>query len=181
MRDSVNMPAARFRMFPVSGPLAVSGLVWIAVGAACAPLSAQTDRPSVTTTTGVVRGFVQNGVARFLGTPYATPPVGALRWRPPQRHASWTSTLNATAFGPTCARYAPLRFLGADPRPVRRPCFVSCRQPDRRRSSASVMSTSRGDEALGGPSTPARCSWSMRRTARPYPIFNRRWSNEVDP
>ena len=74
------------------------------IGAACAPLSGQTDRPSATTMEGVVQGFVQNGVARFLGIPYAAAPVGALRWRPPERHAPWTGVRSARAFGPTCAQ-----------------------------------------------------------------------------
>ncbi len=60
----------------------------------------------VLTTTGPVCGIVDsaNGVSEWLGIPYAAPPVGALRWAPPQSHAPWTTTLHATAYGPECAQ-----------------------------------------------------------------------------
>src|SRR5713101_70734 len=43
----------------------------------------------------------QNEVA-FLGVPYAAPPVGDLRWKPPQPVSPWTGTLKATEFGAAC-------------------------------------------------------------------------------
>ncbi|MGP0035097.1 MAG: carboxylesterase family protein [Solirubrobacteraceae bacterium] len=42
------------------------------------------------------------GVNEWLGIPYAAPPVGNLRWQPPQPPAPWTGTLSATAFGSEC-------------------------------------------------------------------------------
>lgn len=39
-------------------------------------------------------------VRLYAGIPYAAPPVGELRWRPPQPPAPWTEPLQATAFGP---------------------------------------------------------------------------------
>jgi para-nitrobenzyl esterase len=41
-------------------------------------------------------------VRKFLGIPYAAPPVGPLRWRPPRPHAAWAKPLEATAFAHTC-------------------------------------------------------------------------------
>jgi para-nitrobenzyl esterase len=66
--------------------------------AAC---TAGTDVP---TATGPVCGLVVNGVSEWLGIPYAAPPVGALRWQPPQPAAPWPAALPATAFGSQCAQ-----------------------------------------------------------------------------
>jgi para-nitrobenzyl esterase len=51
---------------------------------------------------GPISGKIEDGVRIFLGVPYAAPPVGALRWKPPQGVASWTQVRNCTAFGPCC-------------------------------------------------------------------------------
>lgn len=46
-------------------------------------------------------GLPKNEVA-FLGVPYAAPPVGDLRWKPPQPVRHWNGTRKATEFGATC-------------------------------------------------------------------------------
>ena len=50
---------------------------------------------------GVHFGSGQTGVA-FLGVPYAAPPVGDLRWKPPQPVRPWTGMRRATKFGAAC-------------------------------------------------------------------------------
>ena len=55
----------------------------------------------VTTPNGDVRGTVHDGLYRFLGIPYAAPPFGALRLRPPVPPEPWDGARDATAFGPT--------------------------------------------------------------------------------
>jgi para-nitrobenzyl esterase len=60
------------------------------------------DGPVVSTADGRARGFEKNGVTIFLGIPYAAPPVGDLRWRPPAPAKKWQGTLDATAYANTC-------------------------------------------------------------------------------
>jgi para-nitrobenzyl esterase len=64
----------------------------------------QTDPLLVKTAQGRVHGkTIHNGRVRaFLGLPYAAPPVGDLRWRPPARPARWRGTREATRYGARC-------------------------------------------------------------------------------
>jgi para-nitrobenzyl esterase len=75
---------------------------------AVAELAAMTgiDKSIVTTERGPVRGTVGANFRQFLGIPYAAPPVGNLRWRPPREHARWFTPLNATSFGNHCPQVA---------------------------------------------------------------------------
>lgn len=95
-------------------------LCWLAAVASIAvPAVAQEgsghseDGPVVNTTEGPVRGYTKNGVDIFLGIPYAAPPVGNLRWRPPQPVRHWTEPLNATHYGKTCPQIYELGVFAA--------------------------------------------------------------------
>jgi len=61
--------------------------------------------PEVTVQSGQLEGThfgsAQNEVA-FLGVPYAAPPLGELRWKPPQPPSKWTGARQATQFGAAC-------------------------------------------------------------------------------
>jgi len=57
--------------------------------------------PIVSTSYGKVRGQLRDGVASFLGIPYAASPTGPLRFRPPAPPAAWDGIRDATAFGAT--------------------------------------------------------------------------------
>jgi para-nitrobenzyl esterase len=63
---------------------------------------AQDAAPVVQVTGGAIRGAVADGVAAFRGVPFAAPPVGALRWRPPAPPTAWTGVRDASAFGNSC-------------------------------------------------------------------------------
>ena len=60
--------------------------------------------PVVITSDGALLGTAAGGADEFLGVPYAAPPVGSLRWQPPQPAARWDGVRTATAFGPHCAQ-----------------------------------------------------------------------------
>lgn len=49
----------------------------------------------------------------FRGIPFATPPNGSLRFRPPQPMPRWTDVLNVSEYGSTCIQHGPAwRTLG---------------------------------------------------------------------
>ena len=58
----------------------------------------------VPTAIGLVQGKAAGPVSEYLGIPYAAPPVGALRWQPPQPAAPWHGIREATSFAPHCAQ-----------------------------------------------------------------------------
>ncbi|PPU50021.1 carboxylesterase [Xanthomonas dyei] len=63
--------------------------------------------PDVRTDHGVVRGRWQDdGSAVFRAIPFAAPPLGALRWRPPQPAAAWTQVRDATQAATPCVQPA---------------------------------------------------------------------------
>jgi para-nitrobenzyl esterase len=51
---------------------------------------------------GEIGGAVDRGVRVFKGIPFAAPPVGELRWKPPQPVRPWTGVRDASQFGAEC-------------------------------------------------------------------------------
>jgi len=58
----------------------------------------------VQTTHGKVRGELRGDVAHWKGIPYAAPPLGALRFRPPRPAVPWSGERDATKFAPVAAQ-----------------------------------------------------------------------------
>ena len=97
----------------------LAGLAAMGAGTAA---SSQTPAPSQTppvvrVESGELQGVVDDGVASFKGIPFAAPPVGDLRWRPPQPAAPWTGVRQAAEFGADCmqGRFGPPPAPGAPP------------------------------------------------------------------
>ena len=75
-------------------------LTWIVLFTPLAAFAA--SAPKVKTHSGEVEGKVDGPVRVFLGIPYAQPPVGDLRWKPPVPVAKWSGVRKATGFGSHC-------------------------------------------------------------------------------
>jgi para-nitrobenzyl esterase len=79
--------------------------------------TAEVSDVEVTTVAGRVRGRSVDGVARFLGVPFAAPPVGALRFAAPAPAPPWSGVRDATAPGPN-APQPPRAIPGIDLTPI---------------------------------------------------------------
>jgi para-nitrobenzyl esterase len=94
----------------------ISTLVFaVAVVCACtlgpvASAAAKTSfpKPFAITKSGPVLGQTVGGIDEFLGIPYAAPPVGDLRWMPPQPFGKFTAPLQAKQFGSECTQPGPI-------------------------------------------------------------------------
>lgn len=62
---------------------------------------------TVKTEGGLIEGTVEDGLSVYRGIPFAAPPVGDLRWRPPQPAAKWRGLRAGDKFGPPCIQANP--------------------------------------------------------------------------
>jgi para-nitrobenzyl esterase len=94
-----------------AGVLAGAALLVLATtgsGDAARPPEARVD-------SGALQGVVEDGVVSYKGIPFAAPPVGELRWRPPQPVRPWAGVRQATEYGADCmqGRFGPPPAAGA--------------------------------------------------------------------
>ena len=86
-------------------PRAAARLTILLAVLAIAAWNAATDAAIVTvkTESGLLSGAPPTaGVTAYLGIPYAAPPVGELRWKPPQPALRWDGIRKADTFGTSC-------------------------------------------------------------------------------
>jgi para-nitrobenzyl esterase len=91
--------------------LLICGLLSVAVQAVAAGKIPETDPANtVRIDSGLISGqIVAEGTLRvFKGIPFAAPPVGPLRWKPPQPVQPWGGVRLCTEFGPWCPQPPPL-------------------------------------------------------------------------
>jgi len=89
----------------------LSSLLTLAITTLAAPPKANPPGPIVKTTSGVLHGSRPDPlVEAFLGIPFAHPPVGPLRFKPPKPVNSPKKVINATKFGYACYGYLSLPF-----------------------------------------------------------------------
>ena len=89
---------------------ACAAVVLVLAGGGAPSAAGQTvldpDAP-VRITGGAIRGAVSAldaGVVAFKGIPYAAPPAGELRWRPPRPVVAWEGVRDASGSGPICVQ-----------------------------------------------------------------------------
>src|SRR5262249_43842627 len=63
---------------------------------------------------GAGQGTVTGKPGEFLGIPFAAPPTGDRRWRPPAPPTPWQGVLQANTFGPACAQTASIQGGASD-------------------------------------------------------------------
>lgn len=87
----------------------VAPVLAVAISLAACGAKSQTPAPTAplapveaTVASGGLRGYLENDVRIFKGVPYAQPPVGPLRWRPPQPAQAWAGARDAQVFGSDC-------------------------------------------------------------------------------
>ncbi|HEX5353350.1 MAG TPA: carboxylesterase family protein [Rhodanobacteraceae bacterium] len=87
----------KLRVATVLAAIAVAFIVIPSCIASTAPTA-----PVVQVASGRIRGVQHDGVDIFKGIPFAAPPAGRLRWRPPQPVKPWAGVRPAIRFGHDC-------------------------------------------------------------------------------
>jgi para-nitrobenzyl esterase len=99
---------------PAFRTFALASIVFACFAFASSRLSfAAPSALKVKTHSGEIEGKLDGPVHAFLGIPYAKPPVGDLRWKPPVPADRWSGVRQATDFGPHCMQgpvYGDMKF-----------------------------------------------------------------------
>lgn len=110
---------------------------------------------------GIVAGLVEEGVFKFFGIPYAAPPVGELRWRPPAIASGWKGIRDAKTFSPICHQVvgatSPLRQTHQDEDCLYVNIWTQSLEPTAKRP---VMLWIYGGGNLGGAGSEENCDGS---------------------
>jgi len=113
----------------------------------------------VTVDGGQLRGTTASGVRVFKGIPFAAPPVGALRWKPPQPVVAWSGVKAADTFGAQCMQqpYPAGSPYASAPQPTSEDClYLNVWTAARRGDKRPVMVWIHGGAwTRGSGSTPA--------------------------
>lgn len=104
---------------------------------------------------GRLHGVARDGVVSFKGIPYAAPPVGRLRWRPPQAAAHWQGMREAVDFGHDCMQaLQPGDQAELTTQPAEDCLFLNVWRPDTTARKLPVMVWLHGGAFVNGGSSP---------------------------
>ncbi|MBU1374855.1 MAG: carboxylesterase family protein [Alphaproteobacteria bacterium] len=132
--------------------------------------------PTAHVDSGHLQGRSDGDIAVFLGIPYAAPPVGRLRWRPPHLPAPWTGVRPATAFGFDAHQVDDPGDMLSGVRPRSEDCLtLNVWAPARRAAPAPVMVWIHGGGFTNGAaSAPAYDGAALARQGIVVVTFNYR-------
>jgi para-nitrobenzyl esterase len=106
---------------------AVIVVLALSLGACVGPASSPAESGAVVNApAGQVEGRVEGGVRVFRGIPYALPPVGTARWKPPAPMPRWEGVRKAVEFGPACMtpKSTVATVYSRDPGPMSEDCLT---------------------------------------------------------
>lgn len=94
--------------------------VWIALTLGLFVVTPATLAATVSTASGPVKGVSEQDIDIYRGIPYAAPPIGPLRWAPPEPVKPWSTVRDASTFGPICPQ------VPFGPHPLTQPQSENC-------------------------------------------------------
>src|SRR2546422_4128159 len=118
---------------------------------------------------GLISATLEDGVRAYKGIPYAAPPVGELRWQPPQPVAAWTGVCNGDTVGAACPHLtrAPGGFLAEVTEPKSEDClFLNVWTAGRPGDRRPVMVWYHGGGWRSGSGTPVDKESDLRNAQR---------------
>ncbi len=114
------------------------------------------DVTEVQLESGRLKGAANGNVVAFKGIPFAAPPTGANRWRPPQPVAPWSEVRQATDYGPDCMQLPfPSDAAPLGSKPSEDCLYMNVWTPAKRSSALPVMVWFYGGGFVNGGSSPA--------------------------
>ncbi|MGY5812129.1 carboxylesterase/lipase family protein [Rhizobium sp. LEGMi198b] len=131
--------------------------------------STASDAADIALPQGKLRGRTDGRVNRFLAIPYASPPIGARRWRPPEAPEHWDGIRDAAAFAPVAPQSRDKGFFPGDPaampaRPMDEDClYLNVFAPSGPGPFPVLVWLHGGSQLIGGTSRPIYDGTSFAR------------------